>query len=90
MECLNFSESRAKWAFVCDEITRFRSQKNNLSMDQAFLVNPVLQKWDITLKELPEEVRNLYETVKTYRIRLEGLAFSERLLGMLAQTWRTK
>lgn len=79
-EWLNFSPDRAKWAFVCDEIIRICSSESHQVIDRALLHSPVLQKWNITISSIPDEIKALVKGVETYGVRLEGAGFSESLL----------
>ncbi len=77
---LDFSINRPLWAFLADDIFATRVPKNCLPRQSALRLNCFLQQWKPRARGFPPELQGMINVGKKYGLRLEGLAFSRRIL----------
>ncbi len=80
---LDFSEDRPLWAYIADDIYASHVPKDCRPKQKELRINPFLQRWQPKVRGLPDELRSMMSIAKKYGLRVEGLAFSRRILNAM-------
>ncbi|OSC96466.1 hypothetical protein PYCCODRAFT_1350802, partial [Trametes coccinea BRFM310] len=76
---LNFAE-RPLWALLADDLFAQTVPSKCVPADAALRVNTFLQHWRPSCNRLPYELKGILKVAKKYGLRLEGRAFSRKIL----------
>lgn len=80
---LDFSEDRPLWAFLADDLLATHIPKDCRPRQQELRINPFMQRWHPKVRDLPEELKAMIKVATKYGVRLEGLAFSRKILEVM-------
>ncbi len=78
---LDFSETRPTWAYLADDLLANMVTKDCRPREVDLRINPFLQRWNPRARGLPDELQGMMKVAHKYGVRLEGLAFSRRILN---------
>ncbi len=77
---LDFSAERPIWAFLADELLATYVTKDCMPKQRSLRLNPFLQKWKPKVNGIPPVLDGMMKVARKYGVRLEGLAFSRKIL----------
>lgn len=77
---LDLSEEHPIWAHLADDLLASHVPKACKLKDVNLRINPFLQKWKPKVYGLPDELNGMMAVAWKYGVRLEGLAFSKKIL----------
>ncbi len=77
---LDFSQERPTWAFVADDLFATHVPKDCRPKKASLRLNPFLQRWKPKARGLPAELEALLKVARKHGVRLEGLAFSRKII----------
>ncbi len=80
---LDFSDERPLWAYLADDLLASHVTKDCRPRSHNLRLNPFLQRWKPRVYGIPEELQGMMDAAKKYGVRLEGLAFSKRILNSM-------
>ncbi len=78
---LSFGEERPVWAYLVDDLYASLVTKACRPSLPELRINPFLQKWRPKARGLPAELQGMMNIARKYGLRLEGLAFSRKILN---------
>lgn len=77
---LNFTEDRATWTYIADELMARHIPQSDENIDEWSKINIFLQSWNVKKGDLPQDLKDMLGVAKKFGLRMEGLAFSREIL----------
>ncbi len=77
---LDFGPNRPLWAYLADDLLATHVTKDVRPRQSQLRLNPFLQRWKPRARGLPSALTGMMSVARKYGARLEGLAFSNKIL----------